>query len=52
MGQGAANIASGFLGGMAGCVMIGQSVINIKSGGRGRLWPLPHTSSAHRQYHH
>lgn len=36
-GQGLANIASGFLGGMAGCAMIGQSVINVKSGGRGRL---------------
>jgi len=36
-GQGVANIASGFMGGMAGCAMIGQSVINIKSGGRGRL---------------
>lgn len=36
-GQGLANIATGFLGGMAGCAMIGQSVINIKSGGRGRL---------------
>ncbi|OGB26699.1 MAG: sodium-independent anion transporter [Burkholderiales bacterium RIFCSPLOWO2_02_FULL_57_36] len=36
-GQGAANIAAGFLGGMAGCAMIGQSVINVKSGGRGRL---------------
>lgn len=36
-GQGMANIAAGFLGGMAGCAMIGQSVINIKSGGRGRL---------------
>lgn len=36
-GQGVANIFSGFLGGMAGCAMIGQSVINIKSGGRGRL---------------
>ncbi|MGB7402739.1 MAG: SulP family inorganic anion transporter [Arcobacter sp.] len=36
-GQGIANIASGFLGGMAGCAMIGQSVINIKSGGRTRL---------------
>jgi sulfate permease, SulP family len=36
-GQGFANIASGFFGGMAGCAMIGQSVINIKSGGRGRL---------------
>ena len=36
-GQGVANIASGMLGGMAGCAMIGQSVINVKSGGRGRL---------------
>ncbi|MBX3655591.1 MAG: SulP family inorganic anion transporter [Ramlibacter sp.] len=40
MGQGAANIAAGFLGGMAGCAMIGQSVINVKSGGRGRLSTL------------
>ncbi|WDR02546.1 SulP family inorganic anion transporter [Devosia algicola] len=37
MGQGVANFFTGFLGGMAGCAMIGQSVINIKSGGRGRL---------------
>ncbi|MDX9987727.1 SulP family inorganic anion transporter [Thiothrix unzii] len=37
VGQGVANIATGFLGGMAGCAMIGQSVINVKSGGRGRL---------------
>ena len=36
-GQGIANIASGLVGGMAGCAMIGQSVINVKSGGRGRL---------------
>lgn len=36
-GQGVANIASGCLGGMAGCAMIGQSVINVKSGGKGRL---------------
>ncbi len=36
-GQGIANIVSGFFGGMAGCAMIGQSVINIKSGGRSRL---------------
>ncbi|PFG55601.1 SulP family sulfate permease [Vibrio sp. ES.051] len=36
-GQGIANIATGFIGGMAGCAMIGQSIINIKSGGRGRL---------------
>ncbi|MEW5832983.1 MAG: SulP family inorganic anion transporter [Campylobacterota bacterium] len=39
-GQGVANIASGCMGGMAGCAMIGQSVINIKSGGRGRLSTL------------
>ncbi|WP_120997594.1 SulP family inorganic anion transporter [Stutzerimonas urumqiensis] len=39
-GQGVANIASGFLGGMAGCAMIGQSVINVKSGGRTRLSTL------------
>ena len=36
-GQGIANIASGCIGGMAGCAMIGQSVINISSGGRKRL---------------
>ena len=36
-GQGVANIGSGLLGGMAGCAMIGQSIINVKSGGRGRL---------------
>lgn len=40
VGQGVANIASGFIGGMAGCAMIGQSVINVKSGGRGRLSTL------------
>ncbi len=39
-GQGIANIIAGFFGGMAGCAMIGQSVINIKSGGRGRLSTL------------
>ena len=39
-GQGIANIASGLLDGMAGCAMIGQSVINVKSGGRGRLSAL------------
>lgn len=39
-GQGIANIAAGCLGGMAGCAMIGQSVINVKSGGRGRLSTL------------
>jgi SulP family sulfate permease len=37
IGQGIANFATGFIGGMAGCAMIGQSVINVKSGGRGRL---------------
>lgn len=37
MGQGLANICAGCIGGMAGCAMIGQSVINVKSGGRGRL---------------
>ncbi len=36
-GQGIANIGAGLLGGMAGCAMIGQSIINIKSGGRTRL---------------
>ena len=40
VGQGAANIVTGFIGGMAGCAMIGQSVINVKSGGRGRLSTL------------
>ena len=39
-GQGIANLGAGLLGGMAGCAMIGQSVINIKSGGRGRLSTL------------
>jgi SulP family sulfate permease len=39
-GQGLANIGAGLLGGMAGCAMIGQSVINVKSGGRGRLSTL------------
>jgi SulP family sulfate permease len=39
-GQGVANIASGLIGGMAGCAMIGQSVINVKSGGRTRLSTL------------
>jgi SulP family sulfate permease len=36
-GQGIANFFTGFIGGMAGCAMIGQSVINVKSGGRCRL---------------
>ncbi|WP_437830183.1 SulP family inorganic anion transporter [Niallia taxi] len=36
-GQGIANIITGFFGGMAGCAMIGQSGINVRSGGRGRL---------------
>ncbi len=39
-GQGLANIGAGLLGGMAGCAMIGQSIINVKSGGRGRLSTL------------
>ncbi|MGM7719265.1 SulP family inorganic anion transporter [Metabacillus sp. Hm71] len=39
-GQGIANIVAGFFGGMAGCAMIGQSGINVKSGGRGRLSTL------------
>jgi SulP family sulfate permease len=39
-GQGIANIGSGLIGGMAGCAMIGQSIINVKSGGRGRLSTL------------
>jgi len=39
-GQGIANIVTGFFGGMAGCGMIGQSVINVQSGGRGRLSTL------------
>lgn len=40
VGQGVANVGAGLLGGMAGCAMIGQSVINVKSGGRGRLSSL------------
>ncbi|WP_088329785.1 SulP family inorganic anion transporter [Lacimicrobium sp. SS2-24] len=39
-GQGIANVGAGLLGGMAGCAMIGQSIINVKSGGRGRLSTL------------
>ena len=35
--QGAANVVTGFFGGMGGCAMIGQSMINVKSGGRTRL---------------
>ena len=37
VGQGLANVTTGFLGGMAGCAMIGQSIINVQSGGRGRM---------------
>jgi len=37
LAQGGANIITGFFGGMGGCAMIGQSIINIKGGGRGRL---------------
>ena len=40
IGQGLANTVTGFIGGMAGCAMIGQSIINVKSGGRGRLSSL------------
>jgi len=40
VGQGVANIGAGLLGGMAGCAMIGQSMINVKSGGRTRLSTL------------
>ncbi|MCK8516338.1 SulP family inorganic anion transporter [Methylonatrum kenyense] len=39
-GQGIANLVAGSFGGMAGCAMIGQSIINVKSGGRGRLSAL------------
>ncbi|WP_191112392.1 SulP family inorganic anion transporter [Acinetobacter lwoffii] len=39
-GQGMANIVSGFMGGMAGCAMIGQSIINVSSGARTRLSTL------------
>jgi sulfate permease, SulP family len=39
-GQGIANIVSAMIGGMAGCAMIGQSMINVKSGGRTRLSTL------------
>ena len=37
LAQGAANVATGFFGGMGGCAMIGQSMINVKSGGRTRI---------------
>ncbi len=37
IGQGVANTVTGVFGGMGGCAMVGQSIINIKSGGRGRL---------------
>jgi sulfate permease, SulP family len=40
VGQGVSNIVAGLFGGMAGCAMIGQSVINVRSGGRGRLSTL------------
>ncbi|RKD27085.1 hypothetical protein BEP19_00495 [Ammoniphilus oxalaticus] len=39
-GQGIANFINGFFGGMAGCALIGQSIVNVKSGGRGRLSTL------------
>lgn len=37
MAQGTANVVTGFFGGMGGCAMVGQSMINVTSGGRGRL---------------
>lgn len=37
LGQGSANVVTGLFGGMGGCAMVGQSLINIESGGRGRL---------------
>ncbi len=40
VGQGAGNVVAGFFGGMAGCTLVGQTVINIRSGGRGRLSTL------------
>lgn len=40
VGQGVANVVTGMMGGTAGCAMIGQTVINLKSGGRGRLSTL------------
>lgn len=40
VGQGVANIVTGFFGGMGGCATIGQSIINVNSGGRGRLSAL------------
>jgi sulfate permease, SulP family len=39
-GQGIANMIAGFFGGMAGCALIGQSIINVESGGRSRLSAL------------
>lgn len=39
-GQGLANVVTGFFGGMAGCAMIGQSTVNVRSGGHGRLSTL------------
>ncbi len=39
-GQGIANMIAGFFGGMAGCALIGQSIINVESGGRSRLSTL------------
>ncbi len=51
IGQGIANTATGFIGGMAGCAMIGQSMINVKSGGRGRLscFAAGHAAVLHRR---
>src|SRR3546814_10295624 len=46
-GQGGANIVAAFFGGMGGCAMIGQSVINVTSGGRGRLSTFTARSEEH-----
>lgn len=40
IGKSVANTVSGFFGGMGGCALVGQSMINVKSGGRGRLWGM------------
>jgi SulP family sulfate permease len=45
LAQGGANILNGLFGGMGGCAMIGQSIINIKGGGRGRLSGIDRTST-------
>jgi sulfate permease, SulP family len=45
LAQGAANVVTGFFGGMGGCAMIGQSIINVSSGGRSRLSGIVAASS-------